>query len=491
MLNPRTFSRPPEDEKPISFVPMAAVEAATGRVDVSRVRPYREIAKGYTRFSEGDVLFAKITPCMENGKTAVARGLVSGAGCGSTEFHVLRPLGDVSGELVMYYLLQDDFRKEARRHMAGTAGQQRVPAWFVSEAPFPLPPLAEQRRIVAEIEKYFTRLDAAVTSLQRARANLKRYGASVLKAACEGRLVPIEAELAHRGGRDYEPASVQLDRILMDRLARWKAQERRRGSYREPQQPDTSTLPSLPEGWTWATVEQLCDVGTGSTPLTTKGEYYDGGTIPWVTSGAVNSLHVAATEKWVTEAAVRDCRLRRYPSGTLVLAMYGEGHNRGKISELLFDATINQALAALVFEGLSEHCKGYIKWFLLSRYEETRRASVGGVQPNLNLARVARIPVPLPPVTEQHRVISEVERRLSVIQAAEEMVEANLTRAERLRQAILRRAFEGKLVPQGADDEPASTLLERIRAEREQSGRNASQARRKTSRRRKAQGVSA
>lgn len=92
-----------------------------------------------------------------------------------------------------------------------------------------LPPLPEQHRIVAEIEKHFTRLDAAVASLQRAKANLKRYRASVLKAACQGKLVPTEAELARAEGREYEPASVLLERILKDRRARWEAQERRRG----------------------------------------------------------------------------------------------------------------------------------------------------------------------------------------------------------------------------------------------------------------------
>jgi type I restriction enzyme S subunit len=120
-----------------------------------------------------------------------------------------------------------------------------------------LPPLPEQHRIVAEIEKHFTRLDAAVASLQRAKANLKRYRASVLKAACQGKLVPTEAELARAEGREYEPASVLLERILKDRRARWEAQERRRGKYKEPATLDISTLPGVPEGWVWAMVEQL------------------------------------------------------------------------------------------------------------------------------------------------------------------------------------------------------------------------------------------
>ena len=260
LVNPHSFAEPVQDDSEISFVPMAAVEAGTGRMDSTRTRPYRDIRSGYTRFSEGDVLFAKITPSMENGKVAVARGLTNSCGCGSTEFHVLRPHKGVSGDFLLFLLLQDAFRHEAQGHMAGTAGQLRVPAGFLEEAAFPLPPLPEQRRIVAEIEKQFTRLDASVAALKRVQANLERYRASVLKAACEGKLVPTEAELARAEGRDYEPADRLLSRILSERRARWEAQEKRGRKYREPVAPDTSGLLELPEGWSYILIQQLLSI---------------------------------------------------------------------------------------------------------------------------------------------------------------------------------------------------------------------------------------
>ena len=131
------------------------------------------------------------------------------------------------------------------------------------ELPVLLPPLAEQRRIVAEIETQFTRLDASVAALRRAQANLKRYRSSVLKDACEGRLVPTEAELARSEGREYESADVLLERILVERRAHWESQEKRRGKYKEPSSPDTSALPELPEGWTWASLESISEVRLG------------------------------------------------------------------------------------------------------------------------------------------------------------------------------------------------------------------------------------
>ena len=110
---------------------------------------------------------------------------------------------------------------------------------------------------MAEIEKQLTRLDASVAALKRAQANLKRYRASVLKAACEGRLVPTEAELAQTEGRDYEPADRLLARILSERRTRWESQEKRGRKYKEPVAPDTSNLPELPEGMGVGITEQI------------------------------------------------------------------------------------------------------------------------------------------------------------------------------------------------------------------------------------------
>ena len=320
---------------------------------------------------------------------------------------------------------------------------------------------------MAEIERQFTRLDASVAALKRVQVSIRRYRASVLKAACEGKLVPAEAELARAESRDYEPADKLLERILTERRARWESQEKRRGKYKEPVAPGTSDLPELPEGWVWATVDQLATIGTGSTPLTSKTEYYQDGAVPWVTSSALNDPVVSSPGSYVTQQAVEEYRLSLYPIRTLLIAMYGEGKTRGKCSELMFPSTINQAIAAVTMEDSADDCRAYSKVFLHGNYEETRRLSSGGVQPNLNLGLIKGLAMPLPPLGEQRRIVAEVERRLSVVQQAEAAVEANLARTEGLRQSILKQAFSGKLVPQDPSDEPASVLLERIRAERE------------------------
>ncbi|WP_153163722.1 restriction endonuclease subunit S [Zoogloea sp. 1C4] len=136
------------DEQLVSFIPMAAIDETAGSIANQQSRPFREVRKGYTSFREGDVLFAKITPCMENGKAAIAKDLIGGCGFGSTEFHVLRPGSEVMAEWLFYFIRQPEFRAQAKLNFSGTAGQQRVPTTFMSAAAIPLPPLPEQRRIV-------------------------------------------------------------------------------------------------------------------------------------------------------------------------------------------------------------------------------------------------------------------------------------------------------------------------------------------------------
>lgn len=136
------------EDTPVSFVPMSAVDEVTGRISAAQTRPFREVRKGYTWFTDGDVLFAKITPCMENGKAALADGLQGGVGFGSTEFHVLRPRDGVLPEWVRHFVRRESFRKEAKRNFTGTGGQQRVPVGFLERVMMPVPSLDEQRRIV-------------------------------------------------------------------------------------------------------------------------------------------------------------------------------------------------------------------------------------------------------------------------------------------------------------------------------------------------------
>ena len=145
-VNPR---KPPKDalppDTPVTFVPMPAVDAESGAITAPQERPFAKVRSGFTSFRDDDVIVAKITPCMENGKAAIARSLANGFGFGSTEFHVLRPIGAMIPEYVYHFVRQKSFRKKAESNMSGSVGQKRVPADFVKSADLPVPPLAEQK----------------------------------------------------------------------------------------------------------------------------------------------------------------------------------------------------------------------------------------------------------------------------------------------------------------------------------------------------------
>ena len=143
----------PTEDTIVSFVPMAAVDERLGAITVREERPFADVSRGFTAFEDGDVLFAKITPCMENGKAALARNLTNGTGRGSTEFYVLRPGNRVCGEYIYYFVRRPSFREAARRSFTGTAGQQRVPRSFMENVSVPLPPLDEQRRIAGILNR--------------------------------------------------------------------------------------------------------------------------------------------------------------------------------------------------------------------------------------------------------------------------------------------------------------------------------------------------
>ena len=173
---------------PVTFVPMPAGNADAGAITAPLFRAFADVRKGFTSFANEDVIVAKITPCFENGKAALCRGLTNGLGFGSTEFHVLRSNGAVLPEYIFHFVRQDSFRREGESNMTGSVGQKRVPAEWVKNVEIPIPPLAEQRRIVAKVEDVLGRVNTARQRLAKIPALLKRFRQSVLAAACAGRL---------------------------------------------------------------------------------------------------------------------------------------------------------------------------------------------------------------------------------------------------------------------------------------------------------------
>jgi len=400
----------------------------------------------------------------------------------STEWIAFSPVEGVFPRYLAFYLQRDDLRDYLASNASGVGGSlMRVKSSTCSTVPFPLAPLPEQRRIVAEIEKHLTRLDAAVVALKRVQANLKRYRASVLKAACEGRLVPTEAELARAEGRDYEPADKLLTRILKERRARWEAEQlakmpgagkppkddKWRAKYREPDEPDTSRVTELPEGWVWAIAEKMGEIQLGRqrSPKNRSKNY----PTKYIRAANITEKGIDLTD--VLDMEFEPAELDRYllwPGDIILSEASGSPTQVGKPAiwrDQLPGCCFQNTVIRLRPYGVpSEYLEVVFKNYYANGLF-ARTASGVGIN-HLSADKFSRVTIPIPPVSEQSRIVAEVERRLSVIEKLQTLAEANLKRAERLRQAVLKRAFEGKLVPQDPSDEPASVLLERIRAER-------------------------
>ncbi|MBI4556717.1 MAG: hypothetical protein HY706_03970 [Candidatus Hydrogenedentes bacterium] len=373
----------------------------------------------------------------------------------------------------------------------------RVKPSTIRDFPFVYPARERQRRIVEEIEEQFTRLEAGVAALKRVQANLKRYRASVLKAACEGRLVPTEAELSktadYADGTDnesgssapsaksavkYEPAEVLLQRILKERRAQWEQRQKTTGKkpkpYREPQQPDTTDLPALPEGWTWARLEQLGFTFGGLTKNPKRTKLVK--RLPYLRVANVYANELRLDD--VEEIGVEDADIQKLllSAGDL-LVVEGNG-SKDQIGRLaIWDGSIDPCLhqnhVIKVRLVLTRIAKWILHWLLSPggrHYVELVASSTSGLY-TLSVNKVGDLPIVAPPFAEQERIVAEVERRLSVVDELEDLATANFKRADRLRQAILQKAFSGRLVPQDPNDVPAAPVLEPIGATAERGNR--------------------
>jgi type I restriction enzyme S subunit len=404
-FNPKPARGSYADDLEVSFVPMAAVEAGSGRMDPSCVRTYGQVKKGFTHFCEGDVLFAKITPCMENGKMAVAAGLRNGIGFGSTEFHVLRPRSGLDAAYLYHFVSAAAYRREAAHHMTGAVGQKRVPLTFLECSKIPLPTVQEQRRIVAEIEKQFSRLDEAVANLQRVKAHLRRYETSVLR------------EIVSAG--------------------------------------NVAAAGALPSGWEWRPLPSLGELARGKSKHRPRDDArLYGGPYPFIQTGDVRRSGGFITECSQTYSEFGLAQSRLWPAGTLCITIAA---NIAETGILTMPACFPDSVVG--FLSNDSALTRFVEYFMRTAREDLERFAPATAQKNINLATLERVMVPTPGPAERSRIVAEVDRRLSIVRGVEADVDANLKRAQALRQAVLARAFSGEPLGVEMADEAAATAL--------------------------------
>ena len=402
-VNPR-HPKGVDDSMPVSFAPMAALsEDGPAFVDLQE-RLYGEVRKGFTHFGEGDVLFAKITPCMENGKGAVATGLRNNIGCGTTELHVLRPHAELEALYLYRFLSQQCIRRDAKETFTSSAGQARVPAQFIKDLEIPLPPIAEQKRIVAKVEELLARVNAARKGLAKVPAILKRFRQSVLAAACSGRLTE-----EWRGSND----SVNWRDISFQDLVV--------SSFYGPR----------------FAADDYSDFGI-PTIRTTDMDYR--GRIDL--SGSPR-IRLAAEE--LVKLGLQDGDLLVTRTGATIgkCAVYAESLGPALPSAYLIRFRLKKELVDPRY--------GLMLLMAPEGQSLLRGGSTAVAQPNVNAKSIGSFEFSLPPLPEQCEIIRQVDRLFALADSIEKQVAAGTARGEKLTQAILAKAFRGELVPTEAE----------------------------------------
>jgi len=324
---------------------------------------------------------------------------------------------------------------------------------FLNKFYLPIAPLNEQRNIVAEIEKQFSRLDEAVVSLKRAKVNLKRYKAAVLKAAVEGKLT----EQWRKEHPDIEPTQKLLERILAERRKKWESAElakmkaegrgskgeKWKKSYKEPNGPDIEDLPSIPVNWTWATLPQLGELNRGKSKHRPRNEpKLYGGPYPFIQTGDIRHSNGVITKYTQTYSEVGLKQSRLWPKRTLCITIAA---NIADTAILGFNACFPDSVVGFIPESEYTDVR-FTEYFFRTAKKNIEKFAPATAQKNINLDILGKVAIPLPPEKEQKVIIEEIERRLSVAEEIERGIETNMTRTEHFRQSILKKAFAGELV---------------------------------------------
>lgn len=469
-LNPRNSAA---DDLPASFVPMPLISAEYGVACRHEVRPWGEIKNGYTHFAESDVGLAKITPCFENGKSAVFRGLSGGLGAGTTELHIVRPVF-VNADYALIFLKSPHFIESGLPRMTGTAGQKRVPTEYFAHSPFPLSPLAEQHRIVAKVNELMAlcdRLEEAQAERERLRgrltaASLHRLNqpADVGKSPAFREHVRFHLSHLHRltmrpeqivalrhtilslavGGRlvsqcpNDEPVLVQLAASDVVRAATARVDRRadREGNTLLAAEEKWTT----PDSWEWRALADLVlfiDY-RGRTPKKTEGG------VRLITAKNIKKGLVSLSpEEFVSEAEYEAWMTRGIPRDGDVLFTTEAPMGNAAVVHLTKRFALAQRV--ITFRPYGAIHPGFLVLQLLSDPFQLilDKTATGLTAKGIKAAKLKRLPIAVPPLAEQHRIVAKVHELIAVC----DRLKAQLTTAQIESRFLLEAVLHKALVP--------------------------------------------
>ena len=468
VLNPRNEVT---DDAPASFVPMSMIAADYGVAPAHEVRRWGEIKKGYTHFAEGDVGLAKITPCFENGKSTVFQNLAGGLGSGTTELHIVRPLL-VDPNCIILFFKSSHFIETGIPKMTGTAGQKRVPTEYFANSPFPLPPLSEQHRIVAKVNELMTlcdRLEAArmereATRDRMATGSLARLNApdpdlatfqnhtvfaltnltplttrpdqvkalrqTILNLAVRGKLV--EQDTKEGTSRDL---LLQLEKARNTRYAIGPARKQKRDD--KSAIADDEKYPDLPTSWEWSRLSNVGKTQTGTSPSSAMPAFF-GDFIPFIKPADLDGNEIRYDGPGLSEKGIEHSRL--VPGESVLMVCIGA--TLGKVNKTTRAVCFNQQI-----NSLTPYVEGVADFIALafrgSGFQDLVWSKAGtGTLPIISKGKWEVLPVPLPPLAEQHRIVAKVAELMTLCDQLETSFTTGNDIRRRLLDALLHETLE-------------------------------------------------
>jgi type I restriction enzyme S subunit len=337
----------------------------------------------------------------------------------------------VSQKFVFYYLLS--MRQTLLEEGKGGA-QQNISQTILKAFPFPLPPLKEQKQIAQKLDQVLARVERIKTALDNAPATIKRFRQSVLALGTSGGL-----------SEDWRQVNSNIKKIeITDISEAWICKyEKEDKKYKKIKLEQIDIKRELPSTWVETQLGYVFDIYVGSTP-SRKNENYWNGNIPWVSSGEVAFTQIKDSREYITEEGLRNTSTNIHPTGTVLLAMIGQGKTRGQPAILEIEACHNQNTAGLRVHPKFTESK-YLYYYLWERYEKTREIGGGNNQKALNKKTVQNLPFPLPPLQEQKAIVKKIETLFTIADNLEAKVTQAQERVDRLTQSILAKAFRGEL----------------------------------------------
>lgn len=401
-LNPSKNEMPLSDSELVSFVPMDAV-GEYGGIRLDEHKELGDIGSGYTYFRDNDVVVAKITPCFENGKGAIAKGLTNGCAFGTTELHVLRVnLELLDPDFLFYLTISDWFRDLGESEMYGAGGQKRVPEDFIKNLITGIPPKDEQLTIVEFLDYKVAQIDELIAKKQTLLDKLAEQRTALIRQAVTKGLDP----------------SVPMK----DSGVSW--------------------LGKVPEHWeTWKVTHGFNRIGSGTTPRSDNPLFYDGN-VPWVTTSELREDTIFDTSQKVTEEAVAQySALKLYPKGSLAIAMYGA--TIGRLGIFGVDATVNQACC--VYSQPTVFDTRFVYYWLRMRKPILISLSSGGGQPNLSQDDLKKLWIPIPDICEQQAIVQYLDKKVSHVEDRIAKVRLVIHKLNEYRSALITNAVTGKI----------------------------------------------